>query len=211
MLVWILPVYIISGIGLTIAGYLSYKHKPYCFQNQAIRNEAIRIHRIKLRQFDLGSKEQLTPEDEKQYEIFRQADKKDTFIDYMLDLFVAVHLICLMIFMIPSSNWGELVPLYYISGLLILIGKPVLLSVGNFKKPLCITNQSFYDLDIIESFYKQINGQTLNDEDKKHIKNYETEIRWNRYHMNVLYMGIVLHLIANLFHGILVIYFDTIT
>lgn len=203
MLLWLMPVYISSGIALVIAGYQSYIYKPFCFQNQVIRNESIRLHKIKVRQFDLGSTEQLTPEEEKQYEIFKQADKKYLLIDQMVKLFVAIHLICLTILMVPPSNWGDAMPLYYISWLLILFGKPVLLNVSDYRQPLCVTTQSFYELDIVEALYKRLNGLKLDEKDKRHIKNYETEIRWTSYHLNVLYAGIVLHIAATLLHGIL--------
>lgn len=206
MLVWLMPTYIISGIALVIAGYQSYVNKPFCFQNQAIRNESIRLHRIKVRQFDLGSTEQLTAEDEKQYEIFKRADKKYFFIDKMLNLFVAIHLVCLAILIIPPSEWGNTMPLYFVSGLLILLGKPVLIRISDYRKPLCITTQSIHELYIIESFYKQMNGSQLNEEEKKYIKNFETEIRWNGYHMNVLYTGIVLHIVATILHAIVYIF-----
>ena len=202
MIVWLMPAYILSGVALVIVGYQSYITKPFCFQNQAIRNESIRLHRIKVRQFDLGSTEQLTPDEEQQYDVFKRADKKYLFIDQMVKLFVAVHLICLMILMVPPSHWGDTMPLYYASGLLIFIGKPVLTSTGNYRQPLCVTTQSIHELYIIESFYKQINGIPLTEEEKKYIDNYESEIRWNGYHMKVLYIGIVLHIIATILHSI---------
>lgn len=206
MLVWLMPTYIISGIALVIVGYQSYVNKPFCFQNQAIRNESIRLHRIKVRQFDLGLTEQLTAEDEKQYEIFKRADKKYFFIDKMLNLFVAIHLVCLAILIIPPLEWGNTMPLYFVSGLLILLGKPVLIRISDYRKPLCVTTQSIHELYIIESFYKQMNGSQLNEEEEKYIKNFKTEIRWNGYHMNVLYTGIVLHIIATTLHAIVYIF-----
>ncbi len=206
MPLWIMPVYVVSGIALLVSGYLSYTNKPFCFQNQAIRNESIRLHRLKLRQFDLGAKEQLTPQEEVEYAIYKRADKKALFIDQILSISVPFHLITLAIFII-YSNWALLIPLYFVSAFLILIGKnDAVTNASGFKKPLCVTNQSFQELDIIESFYKRINGLPLNEEEKKYIKNYETEIRWYGWQMNVLYLGIALHLIATLFHGILNIF-----
>lgn len=198
-----MPLYVISGIALLVSGYFSYTNKPFCFQNQAIRNESIRLHRIKVRQFDLGSKEQLTPQEEAEYAIYKRADKKYLFIDQMVKLFVAVHLICLFILMVPPSNWGYEMPIYYVSGLLIFIGKPVFTSTTSYRQPLCVSTQSIHELYIIESFYKKINGLPLNEEEKKYIDNYETEIRWYGWQMNVLYVGIALHLLATILHGII--------
>jgi hypothetical protein len=103
MPLWIMPVYVVSGIALLVSGYLSYTNKPFCFQNQAIRNESIRLHRLKLRQFDLGAKEQLTPQEEAEYVIYKRADKKALFIDQILSISVPFHLITLAIFIIYSK------------------------------------------------------------------------------------------------------------
>ena len=204
MPLWIMPVYVISGIALLVSGYVSYANQPLCSKNIAIRNEAIRLHRIKLRQFELGIDEQFTPDEEAQYAIFKRADKKDRILDQVLSVSVPVHLFTLFILMI-SSNWGLQMPLYITSGFLILIGKidSVVISGGFTIRPLCVTNQSFYELDVVESYYKQINGLPLNYDEQRYIKNYETEIRWNGWQMNVLYLGISLHLIATLLHAIL--------
>lgn len=206
MVLWVMPVYVISGIALLVSGYISYVNKPLCSQNIAIRNEAIRLHRIKLRQFELGKNEQFTPEEEVQYTIFKRADKKDRMLDQILSISVPFHLIALSIFII-YSYWALKMPLYYVSGFLILIGKiDSVTSAGFTIRPWCVTDQSFHELYIIESFYKKINGLPLNDEEQRYIKNYEMEIRWNRWQMNVLYLGISLHLIATLLHGILTIF-----
>ena len=203
MPLWIIPIYIVSGITLLVSGYLFYTNKPFCFQNQAIRNESIRLHRIKLRQFDLGAKEQLTPQEEAEYAIYKRADKKVLFIDQILSISVPIFLITFLI-LIVSSNLALQMPLYILSGFLILIGKnDAVTNASGFKKPLCVTNQSFYELDLIESFYKRINGMPLTEEEKKFIDNYETEIRWYGWQMNVLYIGIALHLLATILHGII--------
>ena len=95
-------------------------------------------------------------------------------------------------------------PLYIVSAFLILIGKnDAVTNASGFRKPLCVSNQSFYELDIIESFYKRINGLSLDEEEKRNIDNYETEIRWYGWQMNVLYVGIALHLLATILHGII--------
>lgn len=206
MVHWVLPVYVVSGIALLVSGYISYANKPLCTQNIVTRNEAIRLHRIKLRQFELGKNEQFTPEEEAQYAIFKRADKKDRILDQVLSISVPLHLITLLVFII-YSHWALQMPLYFLSGFLILIGKIDSVTSGGFtKRPLCVTNQSFHELDLVEAFYKQINGLPLNDEEQRYIKNYDTEIRWNRWQMNVLYLGISLHLIATLLHGILTIF-----
>ncbi|DAB37884.1 MAG: hypothetical protein A2552_08325 [Sulfuricurvum sp. RIFOXYD2_FULL_44_160] len=203
MPLWIMPVYIVSGITLLVSGYFSYTNKPFCFQNQAIRNESIRLHRLKLRQFDLGAKEQLTPQEEAEYTIYKRADKKAFFIDQILSISVPIFLITFLI-LIVSSNWALQMPLYIVSAFLILIGKnDAVTNASGFRKPLCVSNQSFYELDIIESFYKRINGLSLDEEEKRNIDNYETEIRWYGWQMNVLYVGIALHLLATILHGII--------
>ena len=203
MPLWIMPVYVISGIALLVSGYVSYANQPLCSKHIAIRNEAIRLHRIKLRQFELGIDEQFTPDEEAQYAIFKRADKKDRILDQVLSVSVPVHLFTLFILMI-SSNWGLQMPLYILSIFLIFIGKmQSIVGSGGGKIPLCVTNQSFYELDLVESFYKQINGIPLTEEEKKYIDNYQTEIRWYGWQMNVLYLGISLHLIATLLHAIL--------
>lgn len=196
-----MPVYVVSGITLLVSGYLSYANKPFCFQNQAIRNESIRLHRIKLRQFDLGAKEQLNPQEEAEYAIYKRADKKLLLIDKVLGIAVFINLPMLFMLMI-SSGWALNMPLYIVSGLLIFLGKPIFINWIQPRQPLCVTNQSFYDLDLIEALYKRFNGLQLNEEEKRNIDHYETEIRWSRYHLNVLYTGIVLHIIATLLHGI---------
>lgn len=200
-----MPVYVVSGITLLVSGYLSYANKPFCFQNQAIRNESIRLHRLKLRQFDLGSKEQLTPQEEAEDAIFKRADKKVLLIDKILGLAVLINLSMLFMLMI-SSGWALNMPLYIVSGLLIFLGKPIFINWIQPRHPLCVTNQSFYDLDLIEALYKRFNGLQLNEEEKKNIDHYETEIRWNSYHLNVLYVGIILHLLATILHGIMHIF-----
>jgi len=201
-----MPVYVVSGITLLVSGYFSYANKPFCFQNQAIRNESIRLHRIKVRQFDLGTKEQLTPQEEAEYAIYKRSDKKVLFIDQILSISALVHLLVLAILII-ESNWALQMPVYIVSGFLIFIGKnQAVTGSSGYRKPLCVTNQSFYELDLIESFYKRINGLPLNEEEKRYVDNYETEIRWYGWQMNVLYVGIALHLLATIFHGIIHIF-----
>lgn len=203
MPLWIIPLYILSGITLVVTGYLTYANKPLCFRNIAFRNEAMKLHRIKLRQFDLGSKEKLSPLDEMQYAIYKRADKKYLWIDQILNIAVLVFLFTFFLLVI-DSNWASQMPLYIVSGFFIFIGKiSTVLGNSRTRQHLCVTNQSFYDLDIMESFHKQMNAIPLNEEDKRHIKNYETEIRWTDYHLNVLYVGILLHIVATLLHGIL--------
>lgn len=197
-----MPAYIVSGITLLVSGYLSYTNKPFCFQNQAIRNESIRLHRLKLRQFDLGAKEQLNPQEEAEYAIYKRADKKVLLIDKVLGIAVLINLPMLFMLMI-SSGWALNMPLYIVSGLLIFLGKPIFINWIQPRLPLCVTNQSFYDLDLIEALYKRFNGLQLNEEEKRNIDHYETEIRWNRYHLNVLYIGIALHLLATILHGVI--------
>lgn len=187
---------------MIVAGYQSYANRPLCFQNPAFRNEAIRLHRIKLRQFDLGAKEELTPQEKAQYAVYKRADKKTLMIDKILSIAVLVFLVTLFLLII-SSHMALQMPAYIVSGFLIFLGKPMLINWTQPRQPLCVTNQSLYELDIIESFYKRMNGIPLNEEEKRNIKNCETEIRWNGYHLNALYAGILLHTVATLLHGIL--------
>ncbi len=193
---WIMPVYIISGIVMFIGGYFSYKYKPCYLLESSEFESAIKLHRKKFREKELGIKETMTDEEQKQYTFFKHIDSMDyIWGSIVLGLSGLAHLFLLVVLSISSLHFASQMPLYYISGILLLIGFNgfVLGGINQLRG----TDMTLATLD---SFHAKINNQKLNKEDEKNIKNAKFEITRLIWQRNILFVGLWLHLIASLLH-----------
>ena len=193
---WIMPLYIISGFGMLIGGYFTYKYKPYCMLNSSQREIAMELFRKKLRN------EFLSHTELEQYQIFEWADKMDSIWRHrVLGLSMLVHLSILFLLAI-SSNWVVEMPLYIVSGFFLFIGGIDFFTQG-FALPFCISTLLDRKLEILDSFHKKINGLPLNNEDIRNINNSDKEVKWYSWQQKILFFGIGIHILASMLHGAL--------
>lgn len=195
---WIIPAYIISGVGILAGGYFTYKYRPYCMLESPQREIGMELFRKKLRN------ESMSPTELEQYQIFERADRMDSIWNHrVLGLSMLVHLPMLFILII-ASNWALEMPLYLLTGFLLFIGAIDVFTPG-IALPFCTSTLWDIKLEILDSFHKKINGLSLNNEDTRNINNSEKEIKWYSWQQKILFVGLGLHLLASVLHGALIL------
>lgn len=202
---WIIPLYIISGIVMAIGGYFSYKYKPYCLFDSPERELAMKLRRKKLREKELGVKDEMTSEEKKQYAIFERIHYADSFWRRrVLFISISVHLILLLTLSVSPLNWANQMPLYYISGILLLVGGRAFYT-GASLNLFCVSDLEFRELAILESHYKQMHGYQLDKEDERNIKNTRWQIKESTWQRRILFTGLWVHLFASIAHVVLIV------
>lgn len=192
---WILPAYIISGVGILVGGYFTYKYQPYCMLESPQREIGMELFRKKLRN------ESMSPTELEQYQIFERADRMDSIWRHrVLGFSMLVHLPMLFI-LANSSNWAMEMPLYISSGFLLFIGGIDFFTRG-IALPFCISEMPDRKLEILDAFHKRMYGLPLTNEDLRDIDYSETEIKWYSWQIKILFFAIGWHILASMLHGV---------
>ena len=201
---WVIPLYIISGIVMAIGGYFSFKYKPYCMFKNPEREIAMNLRRKKLREKELGVKDEMTSEEKQQYAIYAHIYRMDYFWrNYIFGSSALLHLVLLAILLYSPLDWIHKMPLYAISGLLLLVGFQGF-SLGG-ENLFCISNSNKKELMVPESYYKQRQNSQLDNDDKKNIKNAKFQIMIYKWRQNFLFIGLWVHLFASIMHVLLIV------
>lgn len=193
---WILPAYIISGITMAIGGYFSYKYKPYCMFESPEREEAMELRRKKLREKELGVKNEMTNEEEKRYTILMRTHYEKSFLRDKVFFFSGfANIYLLFILIVPTQK-----PINYSLAFLI-VAYSISRLHGLIETSLfCVSYMKYVELAILESHHKQMHGYQLDKEDERNIKNTRLEITMYIWQRRILYIGLCLYLLASLMY-----------
>jgi len=189
--------YIISGAGMLYGGYLLYKTELPCSENILDFNDAVRIRRIQLRQYELGISEQLSTMQEEKYIELKRIDNKYANITILFSLSFWLHFFILFYIF----NLRLTMPLYIASALVLYTGIKIY-EIENSCTSFWISG---YELDTVEALYKNINGILLDEKDEKNIEAYLRSIKSKERGRIAVYIGLIIHLIATIMHFIVTI------
>jgi hypothetical protein len=194
-----MPLYIVSGIVMLVSAYFSFKYRPYCMLKSPEREIAMELRRKKLRTIELGVKNEMSNEEEKQYDYFMHNHYLNGFWqDQVLHSSASIHILLLIVLSVSSLEFANLIPIYFTSGFLIVIGTGAMLPAINGLNIFCTIDTNGIELEILNSHHEQIHGQILYKEDERNIKNTKWEanaFRWREYS---LLTGLLIHLYASL-------------
>ncbi|MDD5159816.1 MAG: hypothetical protein PHI47_07180 [Sulfuricurvum sp.] len=192
---WVMPLYIFSGIIMAIGAYLTIRYRPYCTLKSPEREIAMELHRKKL------MKESMSEEEDKKEKEIMRANRIFGYWVRIISIAIVVHLgILFILFM--RMNWHLEMPLYIVSGFLLILSHINWFTNANVIFPFCLFNSKDKELAILEIYHQQKIG-TLNLDEQQIMKNTKTEIMFHSWQRVTFYSAIFLHILASVLHSVL--------
>lgn len=115
---------------------------------------------------------------------------------------IVVHLGMLFI-LFMRMNWHLEMPLYVLSGFLLLISHLNWITNANVIFPFCLFNSKNKELAVLEIYHQQKIGGLLSLDEQQIMKNTKIEIMFHYWQRVVFLSAISLHIFASILHGAL--------
>lgn len=187
MAVWVMPLYIFSGIIMAIGVYFTIRYRPYCTLKSPEREIAMELHRKKL------THKAMNDEEKRQNNSYEKNTLKYLYGDGILFIFIPIHLLLFFI-----TGWYSLSLIYWLSSLL-LISKFIHIADSVFCFGWYFKREG---LDECILYSKLSKGELLSTEESKKIQMDQLKLSNFLLIRFLVNLGVIVHLSLDALFGL---------